>query len=289
MASPPSPCHLLVLLARQGDAAVIIRRGPAGWTRLITWNTRTDVFEAGQWFRGAFYERRCDLSPSGDKLIYFVAKHHLGKVDPSYTSAWTAISKPPYLTALGLWPNAGTTYHGGGLFDAEDVVSINSVDHRWSNPERDAAAHVHPKHTPPRGVRVRSIAFTSGDQLFAKRLARDGWTLVEGGPVDQDMAATSGRFVREVGDQKLELAFGYHQADYTLSEKKKGRWSKVPIDGMTWADWDRRGRFVFAKDGSLYALRRTQVADLHEVDMLASFNDQKPSRVMTPAHAKVWR
>ena len=99
-------CRLSVILARDAPVGVIFRRGPTNWTQVIRWNTATDTFDAGQWFKGRIYERRCDLSPSGEKLIYFAAKHHLARnPDPSYRSSWTAISKIPYLTALALWPN----------------------------------------------------------------------------------------------------------------------------------------------------------------------------------------
>jgi hypothetical protein len=79
------------------------------------------------------YPRRSDLSPNGKLLVCFCAKwsksrieeveamldkkkaaalpHDLRlllkrkpKVGTEYSSAWTAVSKPPYLTALGLWP-----------------------------------------------------------------------------------------------------------------------------------------------------------------------------------------
>jgi hypothetical protein len=38
-----------------------------------------------------------------------------GHQDASYTYAWTAVSKPPWLTALGLCPK-GNCWDGGGLF-----------------------------------------------------------------------------------------------------------------------------------------------------------------------------
>ncbi len=284
----PTHCQLFVMLARRGPKAVVFRRGPATWTQLITWSTKNDVFEAGQWFHGKVYERRCDLSPSGDKLIYFVAKHHLQKVDPSYTSAWTAISRPPYFTALALWPNAGTTYHGGGLFGAEDTVMINSVDNRWSNPERGGLPRIHPKHLPPKQVRVSPIAFTSGDQLFPKRLVRDGWTLTGGSDLEKDTMDPSGHLVRELKNWRLELAFGYHKMEYALFEKTKGRWDERAFEAVSWADFDDAGRLVFAKEGKLFAVRGTQAGPELEVDLLADFDDRKPSRVIAPPLARKW-
>lgn len=279
--------NLLVILARRAHVGVILRRGPATWTQLITWNTRNDTFESGQWFHGRLYERRCDISPSGDKLIYFVAKHHLQKVDPTYTRTWTAVSRPPYLTALALWPNGGTTYHGGGLFAGENEVLLNAVDHRWSNPGRGEAAPTHPKHKPPKQVRVTPIAFTSGDQLMAKRLVRDGWTLVTPGDVDRDtLPDLSGRLVREMKYRRLELAFGYQQMDYTLFEKQKGRWVDQPFEGVGWADFDQDGRLVFARESKLFGA--PQVGQSEDPALLLDLNDRTPNRVIAPPLARKW-
>src|SRR5215831_4419387 len=94
-----SPCRLFVILAREASKAVIFRRGPSRWTQLILWDTQHDTFVYGQWFKGRIYERRCDLSPDGSKLIYFAAKWR------KPLASWTAISTPPWWTAHALWPN----------------------------------------------------------------------------------------------------------------------------------------------------------------------------------------
>jgi len=285
-------CRLFVILARRAPVGVIFRRGPAKWTQLIRWNTATDVFEMGQWFKGALYERRCDFSPSGERLIYFAAKHHLRGVDPAYTSTWTAISKPPYLTALALWPNGGTTYHGGGLFADEDTVWLNSYVHRWSNPERSSPARAHPSHTPPSDVLIMPVAFTSGDQLFPLRLVRDGWKLMTPGNVEEDGGVAKGRLVRSPERQphRIQLDFDYQTAQYALlehagknAEKDAG---KDPLDGASWADWDQQGRLVFAKDGKLFGAR---AIGRPELELLADFNGHKPARITAPERARTWR
>ena len=52
------------------------------------------------------------------RLVYFAAKNK-GPI-----AAYTAISKPPYFTALALWPSLGT-YGGGGLFVNDDHAELN--------------------------------------------------------------------------------------------------------------------------------------------------------------------
>jgi hypothetical protein len=91
---PASQVRLSAILARRSPISVIFRRGPSKQVLLTRWNTSNDTFEYGQWFKGRIYERRCDLSPDGDLLLYFAANYK-----KSYQS-WSAISRPSYLTAL---------------------------------------------------------------------------------------------------------------------------------------------------------------------------------------------
>ena len=107
------PPRLFVIFARTAHEAVIFRRGPAAWCHVIRWNTQNDTFDRGAWFRGRIYPEKCDLSPDGELLLYFV--HQGSRSRTSYTDAYTAISRTPWLTAIGLWPQ-GTTNGGGGRF-----------------------------------------------------------------------------------------------------------------------------------------------------------------------------
>ena len=93
MTNKPS-ARISVILAREAPVGVIFRKGPSGQVLLIKWDISEDHFEYGQWFKGRIYESGCSLSPSGDKLLYYARKKD---------KTWTAISKPPYLTALALW------------------------------------------------------------------------------------------------------------------------------------------------------------------------------------------
>src|SRR5215469_5959559 len=94
----PNSARIYGLVARSTRRAVLFRRGPSRRVRLLSWNLETDEIDAGQWLKARIYERRCDLSPSGEKLVYFAANFR----KPFYS--WTAISRPPYFTALAFWP-----------------------------------------------------------------------------------------------------------------------------------------------------------------------------------------
>jgi len=89
------------------------------------------------------------LSPDGSKLVYFAQKINRRTLsDSEYTYAWTAVSRPPYFTALALWPK-GDCWNGGGLFETNSRLWLNH--HGGSRP--------HPEHR-PRGLEVR------GGKLF---------------------------------------------------------------------------------------------------------------------------
>jgi len=61
--------RLFAILARDAPVAAVLRRGPSKQVLLVRWDLTNDTFEAGQWLKARVYERRCDLSPSGDRFI----------------------------------------------------------------------------------------------------------------------------------------------------------------------------------------------------------------------------
>ena len=108
----PHP-RLFVIFAKEASEAVIFRRGPSSWFHVIRWDTKHDKFHHGTSIKGRIYPERCDLSPDGKLLLYFVFQGRQSRT--SYSDSWNAISRSPWLAAIGLWPQ-GTTYGGGGRF-----------------------------------------------------------------------------------------------------------------------------------------------------------------------------
>lgn len=164
MAKPPTPaCRLYAILARDGRSAVVFRRGPSRRVMLFRWWLDSDTIEPGQWLKGRSYERRCDLSPNGELLIYFAARWS-GPIE-----TWTAVSRPPYFTALALWPK-GDAWGGGGLFLGPREIGLN---------HRDGNIELADGFTLPRGVKVKRYADYAGygednpieDVRLAQRLA----------------------------------------------------------------------------------------------------------------------
>ena len=138
---PAAKRPLFVIMARDRPVAVILRRGPSDWYHVILWDTARDRFERGAWLRGRIYEDRCDLSPDGELLLAFV--HQGRKAGSATTHAWSAVSRPPWLHALALWPQ-GTTYGGGGRFTGKRSLTL-----------RNGRPRAHPDH-PDAGLEVTS-------------------------------------------------------------------------------------------------------------------------------------
>ena len=291
-----SSTRLFVILARDGKSAVIFRRGPTRQVLLIKWDLRRDTFELGQWFRGRIYERRCDLSPKGDYLIYFAAKH----VGPFGT--WTAISKPPYLTALALWPK-GDAWGGGGMFDTEHAVQLN---HSF----RDEPPALADGYTNRLGPRVYPCGPQSGGgedwAIYDRLLARDGWTLTDRGlrsktriakisfgferPIVHERIAKSGnRLVMQIRGIGQQNGARYWM-DYQVIGKKGQILSELPR--TDWADW-HGSDLLFSKDGKLFRWKRgVMSAGLDAAALtrgeIADFSALRFEPRAAPAWATIW-
>jgi hypothetical protein len=284
----PVPARVFFILARNAPVGVVFRRGPSDWTEVLKWNTENDTFEPGQWFRGRIYERRCDLSPDGSLLIYFVRKI-TGRTlkDHEYTYAWTAVSKPPYLTALALWPK-GDCWHGGGMFASNNTIVLN---------HKPQVAKPHPKHLPTAmHVRLRDNVCGEDDPIFSERLERDGWELKQEWVVENRgyplLFLTREPEVREKqspsGPECLQLTRSIAELDYSECFAVRNASSDwLPIEGASWADWDSRGRLVFARDGRLYAGALTASGALESRELI-DINSHTPTTMRAPEWATRW-
>jgi hypothetical protein len=288
---PTAPCRLYVILARSAPVAVVFRRGPARWVQIVKWSTDKDTFEEGQWFHGRIYERRCDLSPDGQLLVYFAQKINARTMASTYSYAWTAVSRLPFLTALALWPK-GDCWSGGGLFTGAWSLRLNhsSLD-----------ATPHPDHLPPKRFRVLAGSFRHGEDgpILDARRARDGWKLAQSGRYpwragrhQTEMAETWVRQAPKRGEVLVEsldridfkAAGGPYVTSYSIRCRDR---SDVPISGARWADWDQAGRLVFARDGCLVRgiLREGGL----EERLLVDLNPNTPSTLKAPQWATKWQ
>lgn len=282
MTTISSPCRLSVFLAARSEIAVILRRGPSQWSQLIRWDRSRDAFVSGQWFHGRVYERRCDLSPSGRYFIYFAAKHgrRPGNGD-DIGEAWTAISRPPYFTALAMWPNIGSWY-GGGIFRDDDHIEL------------DATCTLKPHGTPPKS-NLRIAAMQSATSPWEQRLLRDGWKRVERGFHPRTHMRVGRREIwekanphsfaklfREVND----IDFNRYGSPYFESFWLEKGDNLVTIEDATWADWDSRDRLVFVREGKLCSgkLGESNLIERELIDL----NPMRPEQIKPPPWARQW-
>ncbi len=275
-------CQLYAILARRSPRAVIFRRGPSKLVRLIAWDRKRDTFEPGQWLKGRIYERRCDLSPSGDRLIYFASDG---------VKTWTAISNPPYLTALSLWWGMGA-WGGGGHFESDHDVLIN---HTPLHMEPDESVGT-PK------IRYRRGAELGGgggedDPIGHVRMVRDGWTLTAEGKHDGYTYDGPARWVyaeprvyeksngrRGRGERILrqnlravaETQGDWYALDYEIGDRSLGR--------CHWADFDDGGDLLWSQAGKLYRTPYPYEDDRE----LADFSEQTFEPVPPPDWARRW-
>ena len=236
---------LFVIRARRARTAVIFRRGPSKRVALVRWHLEGDRFDVGQWLKGRIYERRCDLSPDGERLIYFAATW-------KGLQSWTAISRPPYLTALALWPK-GDAWGGGGLFADDRTIQLN---HGPRAPERVEGGL-------PRRMRLQPFGGGGEDwPIYGMRLARDGWTLVQEGGVHK----AGGEYEWELDPPLIYEKRGLRMIVRGIGNTN-GPWYAIDhevagartLPKTSWADWDDNGDLLWAQDGTLYRNERALV------------------------------
>jgi hypothetical protein len=277
MGARESPCRVHVYLAHEAKVGVVLRRGPSEWARLSLWRTDTDAFEHGQWFRGRVYERRCDVSHDGSLFAYFARKSSGGAdID---TDSWIAVSRPPWFTALALWPMGGT-YVAGGLFVDGGSLFLGGVIAAPDQGELAPWLRLTPEapyidHTPDWTDRT----------VYFNRLLRDGWTpapsidmpqpVWERRQPDGDLTLVMAPML----DASFDTYGGRHAVEYALLDDGEVR----PLGRGTWADWDHRGRLIIAQDGRLLEYQRD--GNLREI---ADFNGQTPDPQPSPAWAREW-
>lgn len=286
--------RLFALIARRARKAVVFRRGPTKRVLLLAWDLKSDKIVPGQWFMGRIYERRCDLSPDGELLVYLAAK--FGRP----LDSWTAISRPPYLTALALWPSMGT-WGGGGLFVDTRTLQLNHQPMITDTGKPKIASKLAPGFHLPSTFVVKPLGEYSGsgedDPIQSIRFERDGWRMAAEGkeksnrqyswhydpPWIFEKACPAAR------DMTLRVArHGVH--------KRGGRWydesaqlvgasgDAVDLGAVDWADFDHNGDALYSKQGCLFRLHRRNAKPI----LVADLNDFAFEPVVAPREALVW-
>jgi hypothetical protein len=241
-------------MARSAPVAVALyrRRGKETWVVKITYagkgDTHKQKIEVGARFNGRFYPTRCDLSPDGKHFAYFVmGGYQKGAEKKLY--CWTAMSRPPALTAEFLLPQHDT-WGGAAHFvdssnllvaagmycEAKDISALNGRD--------------------VNGVKVWVADFGQQPPVEFDRIepVPDGW---KGTPTKQWLA---GCWYRE--QVKCTLMMRYRDdrresGEYSAFEYRLAGTYAEPVlpdeymDTVQWADFDRLGRLWVARGSNI--------------------------------------
>ena len=265
------PCWMCVLLARQANIGVILRRGPTQWWRVTLWNTKNDTFEGGQWFRGRIYPEKCDVSPNGKLFIYFAGQWRPRNVAKGYDRTWTAVSRPPYLTALTLWPE-GSTWHGGGFFVDDTTLRINSMQD---------PTPTHPDH--PLGP-LKQLDGKAYAILTTSSEDRE-WPRANPANIRLSCSVQS-RHDPSRGPYFYDFSRAASRNTYTIFPAS-GPQDPIASFDAYWADLDQSGRLVATAGGRVLA---GTITDRNQLlwSELANLSDEKPITMEAPDWAKHW-
>jgi hypothetical protein len=264
---------LYCLQASEAPTAVIFRRGPSKKVLLIKWDTENDTFEEGQWLKGRIYERRCDLSPNGKLLVYFAATWK-----QPYQS-WTAVSRPPYFTALALWPK-GDAWGGGGLFKSDRHLELNHWSSQMEMAEEFRLAKWFSVSQHPIGGRGED------EPIWLARLQRDGWRVVMSEPTvwEKPNPIFSDRWVLRMIINGVTMGNGrdpWWDIDHEVIDQRMREITRMPQ--TSWADWSASGDLLYAKEGKLFRSRQ-----LARSQMIADFSDRAFRNLEAPHAATIW-
>lgn len=308
--------NLYALVARAAPIAVVFRRGPARRTQVLLWRLDTDTVESGQWFKGRIYERRCDLSADGTLLALFCASFR----KPLFS--WTALTRPPYVAPLALWPK-GDCWGGGGLLEG-GVLKLNHGYGSAGDPH-ESGLKLDPAFRLPAHLSMQPLQMPLGqgedDPIRVLRMERDGWQWIGGKPgphIKQTKSkvyhvfdkpfvarrAMNGNHLKNPDSGTLFLQLQHHAIG-----EDQGRWyfeTAQIVDGQSrtlidlgrvdFADLDHNGDVLYGANGWLYRLPLAQwtAGEQSEGDSwpkplrIADLNGERFELVSVPQRAKVW-
>lgn len=293
------------IIARNAAVAVIFRRGPSRRVRMLKWNLRNDRIEAGQWIEAGVPVSRCDVSPNGELVACFVASYR------RRPGTWTAISRPPFFTALAVWPK-GDSWGGGGLFvsDAHFLLEHDERVHYGID-----QFQLMPDFTLPRRFRVRSyVRHTPVAQCDIEqcRMVLSGWRFVQRAiwgraTSDRETGLLFARpeiMARALDDPKrprfeLRRFVDGYAPDRAQGESRIMRAGIHDLETATardlgrvdWVDADHAGGVLWSARGKLFRLagpgRRGMNVDA-EPKLIADLNGMTFEAIEPPRRARKW-
>lgn len=164
------------IIARDAPVAVIFRRGPSKQVQMLKWDMETDEITPGQWIKSRVFTRRCDLSPNGKYVVAALTNYSSQQakraqeehgIENYLSSGWTAVSRLPYFSAIGLW-FLDSAWSGGGAWKSDTVLGINNTPHSFNIAKKL-----------PKTIKVKKLNLGTGedDPIWTHLLAKRGWIM----------------------------------------------------------------------------------------------------------------
>jgi hypothetical protein len=270
-----SACALYAIVARDARVAVVFRRGPTRHIRMLRWDLARDVVEPGQWLYGAVETTASALSPDGELLAYCARKRG---------ETFTAVSRPPYFTALAFF-GLGANAHGGFFPSARELVVGRTFGRQRDEVDTEGVLRL-----------TDMFAYFFGDErrfesweatLYGVADAHHGFWAEAPGGVQRKCCPARRRLllVREpVRYAAFAPTFAYRLVD---GEDGGGELSLGPRD---WVDWDHEGSLLYAEHGRLYRQRVPASLSVPRQPprLVADLREQTFERLEAPAWATRW-
>lgn len=272
MAPRKIPARLDVLLAPKARKAVVLRRGPTRFVCTVGWNLSNDSFELGQWLKGRIHAAHCDLSPDGEYFLYYVMKAQT-TLDEWH---WTAISRAPFLKAIGRWKEWGGS-PGGGLFLSETKYRLSNLRDVYSECTELTQDPNEPEDDFSRDWR----------KIYFRRLLRDGWTIEK--KINQGTHYDTYTFMKPIDAQKLlkntidgfaNIGLGRGACSGSFQFVNFGTGEVQLHPNWEWADVDG-GRLLWAEGGKIFSAD-VEPQGLGPAKMLYDFNDITFQKIEAP-------
>lgn len=277
--------RLSVLFASVAPKAVILRRGPRKHWRLIVWDLETDTFTPGQWMKG--YIRLWDLSPSGRKLIYWAAQHHIsahwGRRALRRSTPYDPLTAAP---SKRLRPGRRIPRYMRDRYGTHRQAPAR-VTGTWtgvSTPPYFSALAIWPAFGHWTGG---GLFQTERSILVIEPEAR--MTPIENVPIPKSVN------VRSLFGSEHGLQGSAQRASEGEALRNGPFWEALTGAGAAWVDWvhaDPLGDLLFACDGCVYRLPKWQHAMpsnyLSAAKRIADFRDMNFELLAPPPDALTW-
>ena len=277
--------RLFGIVATQAPVVAVLRRGPSDWSAIGRWDLDGPTYEQGAWLHGTLYPQRCDLSPDGRWLSYFVLKK---RADWDAGGSYIAVSRLPWATALAAWPTCGTWTRGYHFVEDPRCWEVGDPTEGEAGPLRERYG----------------LAWTRAASYAVER--RRGWVETpdspparEDDPWDERRADAVRMSKPSPADPSVALVVGGRYAAHRSMTPEPPRYvlargsDVVPaphadartLDDVQWADWAPDGRLLVATaDGRL----QVRTSDARDVTWETDLSVLTPDPTPPPDAARHW-